>query len=207
MKNKWYHYAASLFFLISFGVYFDYFIVASLAGGLLYDVLYLLIIYGLFFLLISLGLFLKPLKGFSYVCSLILLAYQMMSSFGAARGYLANLGHVFKTSTFVGLSSIVELVIALLFLVILVFLALGIAYPKKEWALKLTQAVFFLLLGVALCYFIQSIFLAVAYHATTSDKMALLPIYRGFVFLGLSFVYSLLSPKTSLENPQNVAQA
>jgi hypothetical protein len=207
MKNKWYRYAACLFFLVSFGVYFYYFIIASLAGGLLYDVMYLLIVSGILFLLISLGLFLKPLKGFSYVCGTLLVAYEAMSSFMSARGYLANLGHVFKTSTFVGLSSIMELVMTLLFLVIVVFLALFLGYSQKSWANKLGSSVFYLLLGVALCYFVQSIFLTVAYHATTSDKLAILPIYRGFLFLGLGFVYSLFKAKMPVDEAPKIAQA
>src|SRR5574344_2938110 len=92
MKNKINPWIACAAFLVSFGLYFYYFIIASLAGGLLEDVLYSLIIYAVFFLLIGLGLFLKPFKGFAPVLSLVLLGYGAFLSLLNARGYLVNLG-------------------------------------------------------------------------------------------------------------------
>src|SRR5574344_144682 len=104
--NPWIACAA---FLVSLGLYFYYFIIASLAGGLLEGTLYSLIIYAIFFLLISLGLFLKPFKGFAPVLPLVLLGYGAFLSFLNARRYLVNLGRVFRSSVPLGISSIVEL--------------------------------------------------------------------------------------------------
>lgn len=206
MKNKIWSWCACASFLVSFGLYFYYFVIASLAGGLLEDVLYQVILYGVFFLLIGLGLFLKSFKGFVGVASSILLGYGAFLSFINARGYLINLSRVFKNSIPLGLSSIVELLLALFFLLIIAFLALRWAYPAKAWAEKLGGAVFYLLLSVAFLYLLETIFVGVAYHATNTFKVIYLSLYRAFLYLGLAFVDLYLSLLLSKKEVSNKAE-
>lgn len=197
MKKQILPIVSSVLFFAFVLVEFIYFYQISINSGVATATLVGLIIDIVLALLICLGYFLKPLRGFAPVGLVVLVGYYVLRSAYALNGMFTSLGRSFKSSSVLGLSVLFDIAIAFAFILAAVVAALSFSFQGKTRSVLVAVALG-LILFAALFSFIVSPLLLAYYQGGNSAKVALVPLYEGFLYAGLAAgLYSLVRTKQS----------